>query len=271
MRLDSYRLPVAPLPHMPGTLHLPDNNIVRGGIGLLRGSGLGATDSQINAIVTAGASTTVGLLAAFQVGVLAVPGVGAAVAGLIAVASLVVNFFQGCGQTCIATTADVNKAEPLLQQNLAAYLAIPAPRTQSMQAAGINNFTTVWNAVIQACSEAGLGTAGQNCISDRQQGACDYHTTPGGWQQDASSGVWTYQYPGANGSGTACWNWFIGYHDPIANDPTVVSDSTVLDAAASASSSSTSAVPSSAGGLSSSTFLYLALAAGALLLLGGGD
>ena len=41
------------------------------------------------------------------------------------------------------------------------------------------------------------GSAGVACIADRQQGACHYQV---------------------NGQ---CWNWFTGYHDPIANDPQV--------------------------------------------------
>ena len=35
------------------------------------------------------------------------------------------------------------------------------------------------------------------CIADRQRGGCHYQS---------------------NGQ---CWNWFIGYRDPIANDPQV--------------------------------------------------
>lgn len=36
--------------------------------------------------------------------------------------------------------------------------------------------------------------------------------------------MWQYQFATGPNSGTNCWNWFIGYYDPIANDPTVVPD-----------------------------------------------
>ena len=115
--------------------------------------------------------------------------------------------------------------------------------TASMQAAAINNFNTVWTALTRACGNPALQTAGQNCISQRQQGACAYHTSPGGWQME--SGTWNYVYPGANGSGTACWNWFIGYLDPIQNDPDVVSDSVVTSSAVSTSGTTSTPVASS--------------------------
>ena len=97
----------------------------------------------------------------------------------------------------------------------------------SLQAAALNNFDTVWNALKTACSDPSLGAAGQRCISDRQQGSCAYKVSPGGWQ----NGV--YVYNGPNGSGSSCWNWFVGYRDPIANDPTVVPDPTPTSPSAS--------------------------------------
>ena len=203
------------------------------GIGGLRG--LGESSTQISAIASSGASATVGILAALS----AIPGpgwVGAAILGAIQIGNLLVGVFKGCGQTCVEATTIVNQVEPILQQNLAQYLALPA-RTQSLQAAALNNFTTAWNAVVANCSNASLGTAGQNCISQRQQGACAYKTSPGGWQQ--SGGTWTYVNPGANGSGDTCWNWFIGYHDPIANDPAVVPDTAIATTATTASATDT--------------------------------
>jgi len=177
---------------------------------------------QISAIASAGASATVGILVAL--GTIGGP-VGAAVAGLIAVSQILVGIFKGCGQTCVEATDIVNQVEPVLQQNLATYLA-SSPRTASLQAAAVNNFQTAWNAVLQNCNNPQLAAAGQNCISQRQNGACAYKTSPGGWQQSGST--WTYVYPGANGSGSTCWNWFVGYLDPIQNDPTVVADSVAL-------------------------------------------
>ena len=192
------------------------------GIPMPRGlRGLGQSTQQISASASSGASATVGILVAL--GTVTGP-VGAAIAGAITVAQLLVGIFKGCGQTCVEATDIVNQVEPVLQQNLATYLASPV-HTQSLQAAAINNFQTAWNAVVQNCNNPSLATAGQNCISERQQGACAYKTSPGGWQQNG--GTWQYVYPGANGSGSTCWNWFVGYLDPIQNDPTVVPDSVV--------------------------------------------
>jgi hypothetical protein len=216
------------------------------GISIPRGMrGLGQSTQQISAIAASGASATVGILVAL--GSIAGP-IGAAVGALIGVGQLLVGVFKGCGQTCVEATAIVNQVEPILQQNLAAYLAAPV-HTESLQAAAINNFQTAWNAVLANCNNPSLGSAGQNCISERQQGACAYKTSPGGW----SNGVYTY--PGANGSGTACWNWWIGYHDPIANDPTVVPDSVVT----SASTSTASATSGTTGAVSTSETNYAPL------------
>jgi len=245
----------------------------RYGIPLPWRRGMGATSTQtIASIAATGASTTVGLLVAFG----AVTGpIGAAIGGLIAVGSLLASVFKGCGVTCTDATAIVNQVEPALQQNVQAYLAAPV-RTASMQQAALNNFQTAWNAVTQACGNPQLLTAGQNCISQRQQGACAYHTSPGGWQQ-SSAGVWTYVYPGANGSGSTCWNWWVGYHDPIANDPTVQPDS-AAQAVSGAVSSGASSLLSAVGVNPNTTVLGIplsqlalpaALVIGALLLFGG--
>lgn len=198
--------------------------------------------SQIQSIATTGASTTVSMLTAL--GTVGGP-IGAAAGALIAVGSLIAGLFKGCGSSCVLASNDANKIEPLLQQNLQAYLSSPT-RTTSLQAAALNNFNTVWQALEQACSDPSLGAAGQRCISDRQQGSCAYKTSPGGWQQQ--NGVWTYVYPGANGSGSTCWNWFVGYHDPIANDPAVVPDPTTSAAATTTSITAAPASTTAPGG-----------------------
>jgi hypothetical protein len=66
----------------------------------------------------------------------------------------------------------------------------------------------------QYCGQPSLGQAGQNCITDRERGACKYQTS-GCALSTGTPPVWGC---GANGSGNQCWNWFIGYRDPIAND-----------------------------------------------------
>lgn len=231
-----------------------------------RGMGQAGSAQQINEIATTGASTTLALL----VGLSVVGGpVGAAVAAVIAVGSLIAGLVgQGCGSSCIIASNDANKIEPILQQNLQAYLSSPV-HYASLQKAALNNFDTTWQLLVTACADPSLAAAGKRCTSDRQQGSCAYKTSAGGWQNGK------YTYPGANGSGSSCWNWFIGYRDPIANDPTVVPDP-----GASAGSNAGSGVfgSSNAGsGVFGSTFnfgswlLPAALAGGALLFFFGGD
>jgi len=229
-----------------------------------RSSGLGQASSTqlISSIATAGAATTTSLLVAL--GAITGP-VGAVIGGLIAVGGLIASAFKGCGQTCIAASNIANQVEPYLKQNLQTYLAAPV-HYASLQAAALNNFMTAWSALTQACSNPQLQSAGQNCISDRAQGSCSYHTSPGGWQQ--TNGVWNYVYPGANNSGSACWNWWVGYHDPIADDPTVVPDP--APAASSASQSAGGSILSTIG-VSPTTQVFgvplSALAIPALLVL----
>jgi hypothetical protein len=97
-----------------------------------------------------------------------------------------------------ASTTIVNEAEPLLQTNLDAYLS--SNRTQAEQAQSIQNFYDVWNVVLQNCNDPALGSAGERCISERQEG------------------------------GIAPWgkNWFERYLDPIRNDTQVNPDPNVV-------------------------------------------
>jgi len=124
-------------------------------------------------------------------------GTGQLVAGaVLGVTSIIQNFFGHPDCSKIAATQIVNQAEVMLQQNLVAWQSLSrAEKTPATQAQGLQNFDTVWAQVVQAC--APYGSAGQACIADRQRGACHYQN---------------------NGQ---CWNWFIGYRDPIANDPQV--------------------------------------------------
>jgi hypothetical protein len=140
------------------------------------------------------------------------PVIGAAIVGVTILVTVLLR--SGCGQTCVVTSQWANEAEPLLSKNVLAYFETPAPRTRSQQNAALNNFDVVWAALQQRCSQGGLGVAGQNCIADRQAGACK-------WRQRADSPL--LSIPGQPQTG-ACWNWFSGYRDPIANDPNVVDD-----------------------------------------------
>src|SRR5262249_51716348 len=101
----------------------------------------------------------------------------------------------------------VNQAEVFLQQNLAAWQSLaPSQKTVEAQQAALMNFDNVWNQVLRACGSGQYGTAGAACIADCQQGACHWQT---------------------NGQ---CWNWFIGYRDPIANDSQVALNASILPA-----------------------------------------
>lgn len=186
--------------------------------------GTNQTIAKAASIASAGAATTSGILAALTASAegasLAGP-IGIAVAGAISLGIALYNTFKGCGQPCIEASDYANQVEQILQQNVQNYIAAPV-HYASLQAAALNNFSTAWSALEAACGQPALAQAGINCISQRQAGSCAYKTSPGGWQQ--VNGSWQYQYPGGNGSGDSCWNWFIGYHDPIANDPTVVPD-----------------------------------------------
>jgi len=193
---------------------LPGGEIVpwrrRGGFGQFSSSA-----QEGEALGGAAASTAVGTLVA--AGAVAGP-VGAAIGAGLALVTTAINAIlnSGCGQTCVEASEWANQAEPLLLQNINAYFAQPAPRSASSQQAAIQNFTNVWNTLVSQCSQAGTGQAGVNCIADRQSGACK-------WKQTATSSLLAYVPYGEPNVGQ-CWNWWSGYHDPIANDPDVTAD-----------------------------------------------
>ena len=145
---------------------------------------------QTGALSTAGA--TGGFLAA------AIPIIGPAIAGVTIGLSLLFN--RKGPQQKVATTEIVNAVEPLLQKNLQGYL--DGPRTRSAQKQALENFDAAWTWVQQHCAIPVMGDPGQWCVQDRQAGACKWRDAAG-----------------------ACWNWFSGYRDPIANDPQVKDDS----------------------------------------------
>lgn len=119
---------------------------------------------------------------------LAIPVIGAAVAGVVLALTLLFNR-KGPKQK-VATTEIVNKVAPLLQQNLEGYMA--GPRTASSQAQALENFKAGWQYVVDNCNVPVMGNPGQECVKDRQRGGE--------------------------------WDWFSFYHDPIANDPSVIPD-----------------------------------------------
>jgi hypothetical protein len=180
---------------------------------------LPAQDQMISAVAQAGAATSIATLVAM--GSIGGP-VGAAIGGLISLAGVIANMFGGCGQTCVAASNIANQLDGPLGQAFNTYMASPV-HYQSMQTAYLQLFDSTWAALSQACSNPQLGSAGQACINDRARDGCTWKVSPGGWSQNGD-GSWTYTPYGPNGSGSTCWNWFVGMRDPVANDPTVVPD-----------------------------------------------
>jgi len=199
--------------------------------------GLGATGGQ--EVESAGAV----LLAASNAPTPAAPFL--AIAGAITEFLGAMGVGSGCGQTCVLSTQYANQAEALLQQNIEAYFATSAPRPLSAQTAALANFQTVWNDFVQQCNNPAVGKQGQTAISERQGGSC-------AWKQPASS-VPPWGVPAAG----ACWNWWAGYHDPIA------SDRTYDDSATAAVNAAGTAVASSVSSLGVSAPVILGLLAAA--------
>lgn len=210
------------------------------------------------------ASVGSGLLSAARFSGPAAPFLTAA--GLIADVMAAFGVGAGCGQTCIESTQFANQANAALEQNIETFFAPrmisgtydpTIPLGISTQQAGLYNYATLWNWLVspQACGNPALGSAGQKCISDRQAGACT-------WTQPASS-VPPWGTPAAG----ACWNWFNGYRDPIANDTNVYDDSSEIQAVLNGTASSTATATSQGSAFALPPWWPLAAAA---LLIGVG-
>lgn len=205
-------------------------------------AGLGTATQDAAGLISGATGATSGIIgaltAASAVGV--ATGIGAAVVGLIAISKVIYDLVQGCGETCIAASNIANQVGDQISQAMHLYMSQPV-HYESMQTAYLNLFDTAWAQLQNMCSNPQLGSAGQACISDRQAGACKWTSSPGGWNQNPD-GTWTYTWAGPAGSGTACWNYFNGMRDPVANDPTVVPDppTAASEIAAAVSGTSTS-------------------------------
>lgn len=186
----------------------------------------------------------------------AVPIIGAAIAGVVAIAEILIKN-SGCGITCVETSQWANQAEPVLSQNIAAYFSNPAPRTVSQQTAALNVFDTTWARLQQVCGQPGTGDAGVRCITDRQSGACT-------WKQTSTSPL--LNYPGEP-QPNECWNWFNGYRDPIANDPDVVPDETMSSALSAGASAAAGSVGAALSSVTSSSLFIPALVVGGLVVV----
>lgn len=154
----------------------------------LPAAGAIATGVAVSSATTAAvASGTAASILGMSVAV-AVPVIGAAIAGI---TFAILQFTQGC-QSCVVTSNQANKIEELMKQNLSAWQASNKTCAERQQC--ISNFNALWQVLVDFCSNPQFGGAGKNCIGDRQEGACHFKNVDG------------------------CWNWFIGYRDSIAND-----------------------------------------------------
>jgi len=132
-----------------------------------------------------GAGTILGM----SVG-LAVPVIGAAIAGVTALIGMWISSNAKYHAQETATTKIVDEAEKFMQQNLDAWNQ--SQKTRSEQAQAVANFNAIWAQVVQACNQQQYGDPGQRCIHDRERGGQ--------------------------------WPWPVYYLDPIQNDPNVQPD-----------------------------------------------
>jgi hypothetical protein len=151
----------------------------------------------------------------------------------------------GCGATCIQATNVVNQAEPALLANLQQYEAGEVSQEQAQAV-----YNNVWQGILASCA-AIPGSAGQKCVTDRQEGACTWKAT----------GTPPTPYSPADGQ---CWNWYNAYYVPLtypAMNPAPAS----TDITGAVGSAVTSAESSLGISGSTGTLLLLGLAAAVAL------
>jgi hypothetical protein len=163
-----------------------------------RRRGMGQTTTQIASSTAGAVGSAVGTATLGPIG-------GLIGAGASALAGGIADIFSGCGQTCTTASDYANVAQTSLEQNITAYFS-----GQISQSEALSNFNTIWSQLVAACNNPALGTAGQNCVSQRQQGSCYF------------SKAAAPQYPGQPAAGT-CWNFYNAFYSPIANDTTMPS------------------------------------------------
>lgn len=128
----------------------------------------------------------------------AVPIIGAAIAG-VTIAIILIMSRKGPKQKT-ATTTIVNDIEPQLAINVEGY--INGPRTLESYYQALENFKAGWQAVLDNCGDPSMGRPGQNCISERMEGARP-------------------QWDACKNSPGGCQNWFELYRDPILANPPI--------------------------------------------------
>lgn len=137
-----------------------------------------ATSQITNTAISAGVPIAI---AAAKGLALTVPVVGAVIAGVTLAVNMWLSKIAKQNAQKTATTHIVDEAEPLLKQNVNAFMSLAAP-TESEQLAALQNFDAIWAQVVDACSHGGFDAAGQRCVSDRQRGGqwdwFSYYRTP---------------------------------------------------------------------------------------------
>jgi hypothetical protein len=158
---------------------------------MIASNGLGDYSNVIIGTQAATAAGSVGASALVATGAVGGP-VGAAIAGGIALVATIIGTIFKPDTDKIYSTEIVNKVEPYMKQNLAAWQSLPSnEKTLANQQAALGNFNYLWQQVINGCT-GNYGSAGVACVSDRQRGGK--------------------------------WDWFSYYYDPIANDPMVIAN-----------------------------------------------
>jgi len=201
--MDTYYSSVSQIPSQTST---PIYQTISSGGQQIVKAAAGGSNVTTAAIGTAGEITS-GVLAATSTATWAIPLVGAAVAG---VTFWLSSIFRRNAQKTAATRV-VEQIEPKLIENIRGYFS--GPRTKASQAQALANFDAAWEALKQACMNSQLGDAGQRCIADRDRGSCHYRAKCTRYDHGIC-----IEYGSVDPSGD-CWNWFVGYRDPIANDP----------------------------------------------------
>jgi hypothetical protein len=177
------------------------------GAGMMQAAASGAPLGQAAAIQ--GVATAGQIASGLSTAAWAVPVIGAAVAG---VTFWLSSMFRRGAQKEAATKI-VEQIGDKMKENVEAYFA--GPRTLASQQQALANFDAAWNAMVQALSNRQLGDAGKRGIAERDRSGCKWHAAC--QTQDPLTGICIGYGP--DGSGPDCWNYFVGFRDPIANDP----------------------------------------------------
>lgn len=188
--------------------------------------GLGANQQTTQAIIT-GATSAASKAALAIMGPAAAAGpvglaIGAAALAITALSGKIAHLITGCGQVCINDTNVVNQADQLVQQIAGQYWNTPT-RTKSFQQWTLQQLDAIFAQVQQ---NVGL-----------QKSATERLTRGGGapWcaANNLAIGVNDVVPRNAQNPLGRCGGWLDGTYDPIAQDPDVVPDASVVEQAAS--------------------------------------